>query len=404
MSVWQLNRDILHSVYSEWLGWKDLSRLDIAFVEKNIRVVWLTSLTDLRMHGRLARKKLLPDNKISMFYVWLRCRKVYCIEGFPVRLGVLEDLVRGLDLIANCPILRSIEIERWKNAKVRPDDSNLQNLVSAYCPKLTRLAMTNVRPCSVEHLRQLYQKCPNLVDLSIDGMITINPRRNSVTIEVRGSNEDWVVCLSDALRRRHYKQVTLRVATYYHPVGDLKSILGPYQIGIEASVLESSLITLLQDLPHLNRLHLIGGYRNGYTDAILTAIINEHANSLTELNISLHWYHLNCFHFSDKVLREMIEVCQLLTRLTISCCGLESLMAISNHSSLNMVNLYMAENVTEEMLDEFLLCDGKVKVMMMKRFSTLGEGTIGSYGYKCCYKFYKESHGWSKYKRNQLDE
>eukprot|EP00981_Chlorochromonas_danica_P004650 scaffold921_cov190-Ochromonas_danica.AAC.7 len=45
--IWQLPGDILHSVYSEWLGWKDVSRLDVACVGKSDREVWLTSLTDL---------------------------------------------------------------------------------------------------------------------------------------------------------------------------------------------------------------------------------------------------------------------------------------------------------------------------------------------------------------------
>eukprot|EP00981_Chlorochromonas_danica_P003581 scaffold661_cov162-Ochromonas_danica.AAC.6 len=81
---WQLPTDILHSVCSEWLRWKDLSRLDVACAEKTDREAWLSSLNDLRIS-----------------------------RGFPVSVSVLEDLVEGgLDIMESyCPALRSIEID-----------------------------------------------------------------------------------------------------------------------------------------------------------------------------------------------------------------------------------------------------------------------------------------------------
>eukprot|EP00981_Chlorochromonas_danica_P012089 scaffold4438_cov114-Ochromonas_danica.AAC.1 len=46
----QLPRDILHSVYSEWLSsWRDLSCLDVGCVGKEDREAWLCSLRELRM-------------------------------------------------------------------------------------------------------------------------------------------------------------------------------------------------------------------------------------------------------------------------------------------------------------------------------------------------------------------
>eukprot|EP00981_Chlorochromonas_danica_P013233 scaffold5987_cov222-Ochromonas_danica.AAC.3 len=111
MSVmWKLPTDILHSVYGEWLGWGDLARLDIACVEKNHREAWLSSLTDLRIsRGGVS----LSDAKKRMFCRWLVNRKVLCVEGFPVSVSVLEDLVGGvLDIMESyCPALRSIEID-----------------------------------------------------------------------------------------------------------------------------------------------------------------------------------------------------------------------------------------------------------------------------------------------------
>eukprot|EP00981_Chlorochromonas_danica_P011072 scaffold3715_cov249-Ochromonas_danica.AAC.1 len=73
MSVmWKLPRDILHSVYGEWLEWKDLTRLDVACVEKTDREAWLSSLTDLRIsRGDVS----LSDDEMRMFSMWLVNRK-----------------------------------------------------------------------------------------------------------------------------------------------------------------------------------------------------------------------------------------------------------------------------------------------------------------------------------------
>eukprot|EP00981_Chlorochromonas_danica_P009271 scaffold2583_cov109-Ochromonas_danica.AAC.1 len=73
MSVmWQLPTDILHSVYGEWLGRKDLARLDVACVEKTDREAWLSSLTDLRIsRGDMS----LSDAKMRIFSMWLVNRK-----------------------------------------------------------------------------------------------------------------------------------------------------------------------------------------------------------------------------------------------------------------------------------------------------------------------------------------
>eukprot|EP00981_Chlorochromonas_danica_P007184 scaffold1594_cov171-Ochromonas_danica.AAC.19 len=109
MSVWQLNRDILHSIYSEWLRWDHLPRLDIACIEKTDREEWLSSLIDLRMRGSL---KEMSRSRLKKFYMWLNTRQVFCVEEFPVRLEILRDLMEELNWKSHCPIIRSIKIVR----------------------------------------------------------------------------------------------------------------------------------------------------------------------------------------------------------------------------------------------------------------------------------------------------
>eukprot|EP00981_Chlorochromonas_danica_P001458 scaffold303_cov144-Ochromonas_danica.AAC.2 len=71
------------------------------------------------------------------------------------------------------------------------------------------------------------------------------------------------------------------------------------------------------------------------------------------------------------------------------CNGLESLVAVSKHSSLRDVELYLTESVTEEMLDGLLLDD---KVTWP---SSLVRARVRSHS--LCYEFNKKkSRHWSK--------
>eukprot|EP00981_Chlorochromonas_danica_P014935 scaffold9485_cov248-Ochromonas_danica.AAC.10 len=128
MSVmWQLPTDILHSVYGEWLRWEDLSRLDVACVEKTDREAWLSSLTDLRISRGGVR---VSKNKMGILSTWLVNRKVLCVEEFPVSVSVLEDLVGGgLDIMESyCPALRSIEINTSTASDLCKEDQLKSNL------------------------------------------------------------------------------------------------------------------------------------------------------------------------------------------------------------------------------------------------------------------------------------
>eukprot|EP00981_Chlorochromonas_danica_P005679 scaffold1172_cov180-Ochromonas_danica.AAC.6 len=439
--MWRLPRDILHRIYSQWLGWEDLSRLDVACVEKSIRNVWLTSLTDLKMTGEFNSWRS-SNQKMRLFYIWLNNRKdvtIWVDDTYgkfvdlsdSVVLSVLANKLRGnslikfsiQDQISSTLIENHIHLRRLD---ARMDDefsrapinllsylssvgdllkilefnwgycSNIDDLmvsVARSCPKLTRLVSSNSNPCSIGNLHDLYEQCPHLEDVCIAGTIETNDRMKSVTITVKCSNEDWAVCLSHALRRKNkYKQVTLRLSSLednYHPVYNLKSILEPYQICVITSAPEVTLISLLQDLPHLNSLHLEQVINNRYTDAILAAII-VHAKSLTELRVEDHIrgpINVTYFSYFDEVLSELITACQLLTKFRNSRFGIKSLIAISKHSSLREVELYMSQSLSEEILDGLLLDEN------VQWPSSLEVGIVGKRFY---YRFNKESHRWIK--------
>eukprot|EP00981_Chlorochromonas_danica_P011409 scaffold3999_cov196-Ochromonas_danica.AAC.5 len=119
----QLPRDILHSVYSEWLAsWRDLSCLDVGCVAKEDRETWLCSFCELKIRRVVNR---LSDKVISGWYEWVFSRKVFVVENFPVIVGVLGNLAVELDYGSYCPALRSIEVEDNMLASSLILDSNM---------------------------------------------------------------------------------------------------------------------------------------------------------------------------------------------------------------------------------------------------------------------------------------
>eukprot|EP00981_Chlorochromonas_danica_P010330 scaffold3130_cov188-Ochromonas_danica.AAC.3 len=470
---------------------------------------------------------------MRLFYMWLRSHNVFCVDGFPVRLRVLQDLVTGLDMKSFCPALRSIEIHDLKsndsmahlesnltvflrhcsslqemavlvedineypeqlcdavlsvlveelreNSLVKISlygvlrryesyviianllakhstslqDLHLSNtdgvemnviisrlidnrirlkvlcmcmcppatlapylssagelledlwvtgdrigllyntdgfvvLVATCCPKLTRLMMHETGPCSAQNLLYLYEKCPYLQDVFIPKMIQTDGYRKFVAIEVKGSNDDWAVCLSRILRRREYKQVTLRLfKDHYYPAANLKSMLEPCQICVEAfSSTETSLISLLQDLPHLNSLHVDQVGDNLYTDATVLAI-TEHAKSLTELFVAFDDNILHGYLIPDALAGKLIKNCPSLKTLSVLGCGLEIIMAASKLSNLTMIRITITHDVSQEMF-VWLLQDEKLQWS-----STLEIGYIGLSSTTATYVFNKESRRW----------
>eukprot|EP00981_Chlorochromonas_danica_P008123 scaffold2028_cov181-Ochromonas_danica.AAC.1 len=538
--LWKLPRDILHSVYGEWLEWKDLSRLDVACLGKSIRKVWLNSLTDLRlMTGKLTNEynAQLSGNTMKILYKWLESRRVFCVGDFLLSLDIIQDLVKVLNMDSFCPVLRSIEIRRldsYKNIRdycqlensliiflshchslqgvtIWADDNDryfaivlqvlteklkenslvqfslrgvlkyhksqvmianlfrkhtsslqhfnvdiidgiriddifftltenkihlrvlkvdigyrpsqsiasmipyissagylLENLeihshvntddlvisLATSCPKLIRLVIFNDITCSMENLRLLLEQCPHLQHLLILGTIHMYFKRMSVSIEVKGSNEDWIICLSHALRRRQCRRVILRLGEdYYHPVENLKCMLEPYEIRLETDAPEAPLISLMQNLPHLDSLHLSRFFVNQYTDIALVAM-TDHAKTLRDLLVAYDCTGTNNdgFRRCDMFLSELIQTCQLLQSLKMACCGLESLVAVSKHPCLRLVEITVTDSISKEMLDGLLL-DEKVTWP-----SSLLKGSVRSCPYRFSYRFNKKSRHWTKWR------
>eukprot|EP00981_Chlorochromonas_danica_P007148 scaffold1577_cov284-Ochromonas_danica.AAC.5 len=549
MNFWQLPQHALHSTYSEWLEWEDLSALDIACVGQTDRQVWLSSIADLHIECGLIFQGRIPADKLINLYQWLGKRKVL-VDGFLVRLDVLQHLIEGLDVKSYCPGLHSVQIfggrmydnlsncsysqvednlsvffshchgleevivklddqyvnelskhlnevilgvldERLKeNSLIKIDlqesyprdtkrpvmianllrkhalslqelhlsiregvdviistlieseihlkvlevslghnlsqpvdswllpylsssDSSSRGMamllevleikswietpfeidhclvsIAQSCPKLTQLLLRFAKPCSAANLRLLYEQCPHLEYVSIDGSLTTNNRRRTVSILVNDcNNDDWAVCLCYALRRSQFKQAALSLRGDYHTSANIKSMLEPYHLRVDAFAPESSLIALLQDLPHLNSLYVAKDHSYVYTDAILVAI-TQHAKSLSQLDMSVVHNYLHHFHFSDEALSEMIKTCKLLEILRLPTCAMESLTTVLKHSNLRDITMNVAESVSVEMLND-LLFDENVQ----RSAVALERGDVftrsGLY-----YKFNQGTHSW----------
>eukprot|EP00981_Chlorochromonas_danica_P004652 scaffold921_cov190-Ochromonas_danica.AAC.9 len=355
--------------------------------------------TLLTKHSCSLRDLSLNAMRLDLFFSSLIKNEVHlrvlvvCVVGD--RSQSIASLISYLSSTGD--LLESLNVERWLGY-YNIDDILVS--VATSCPNLIRLEFKGLATCSMEKVRLLYEQCPYLQDVSIrDTIDTISERRN-MTMYVKGPNEDWAVCLSHALRRRRrrrrrqYKKVTLiLIGCNYHPVGNLKSMLEPYDIHLD--IIESSnnsFISLLQDLPHLNSLYLGLLSCQHYIDATLTAIVTQHTKRLTELLMEFDDTDLNSAgpRVYDKRMSELIKACHSLERLKMPCDGLESLVAVSKHSSLRFVDLTITESVTEEILDGLLLDEN------VQWPSSLVSAIVRLY--ICYYEFDKDTSHWRKQK------
>eukprot|EP00981_Chlorochromonas_danica_P014385 scaffold7895_cov210-Ochromonas_danica.AAC.1 len=108
-------------------------------------------------------------------------------------------------------LLESLKVRRWSGLSVCYNIDDLMVSLATSCPKLIRVTCYGSITRSMDKVFLLYEQCPHLQDVVLDRAIDTNNNTNrSVSIWARGSNEDWAICLSYALRRRHYKKVALR--------------------------------------------------------------------------------------------------------------------------------------------------------------------------------------------------
>eukprot|EP00981_Chlorochromonas_danica_P011280 scaffold3838_cov183-Ochromonas_danica.AAC.1 len=125
----QLPRDILHSVYSEWLpSWRDLSYLDVGCVGEGDREAWLCSLSEVRIISGKSLKRV-SNESMRRWYEWVISRKVLVVERFPVRLRLFTNLTTELDFGSYCPYIHSIEIKNVLDTNEHALDSNMLSVL-----------------------------------------------------------------------------------------------------------------------------------------------------------------------------------------------------------------------------------------------------------------------------------
>eukprot|EP00981_Chlorochromonas_danica_P013012 scaffold5640_cov182-Ochromonas_danica.AAC.4 len=125
----QLPRDILHSVYSEWLSsWRDLSCLDVGCVGKGDREAWLCSLSEVRIIS-VNRLEGLSEESMRRWYEWVISRKVLVAEMFSVSLTAFANLTTELDFGSYCSYIRSILIQNDLDTTEYSLDSSLLSVL-----------------------------------------------------------------------------------------------------------------------------------------------------------------------------------------------------------------------------------------------------------------------------------
>eukprot|EP00975_Prorocentrum_lima_P018809 3962668-Prorocentrum_lima.AAC.1 len=86
-------------------------------------------------------------------------------------------------------LLESLKVRWYGSGSYNIDD--LMVSLATSCSKLTRMLFYGVVTCSMEKVRLLYEQCHLLQDAVIDEAIDTNSTSRSVSIWVKGPNEDW---------------------------------------------------------------------------------------------------------------------------------------------------------------------------------------------------------------------
>eukprot|EP00981_Chlorochromonas_danica_P014921 scaffold9428_cov200-Ochromonas_danica.AAC.4 len=192
--LWQLDRDVLHCLYSEWLGsWRDLRALDVACAGESggDRAAWLSSLSGLVMARGMNE---LPDyfrNKVVELYKWLGSRNVFLVEDFPVRLESLDDLQNALNLTTYCPDIRSIEIDRNEGTDDSRKEVNIKAMQDGFClflKQCRRLNSVTIKPHGSSFATIKIDEMLLSVmfkELKNNTLVKINLRIDSVSISLR---------------------------------------------------------------------------------------------------------------------------------------------------------------------------------------------------------------------------
>eukprot|EP00981_Chlorochromonas_danica_P003223 scaffold633_cov288-Ochromonas_danica.AAC.58 len=216
---WQLDRDILHCLYSEWLAsWRDLTALDVACVKDGDRDVWIFSLYEARMTK--APAKQLSNKAMIKFYSWLGSRNVLLVEEFPVRISVIVNLLAAFNLETYCPVIRSIEIDRHFNAPIF---------------KVLKRRKLNEKLCS------FLERCSRLQSVKVYG-------ENRLHSQIQRMDAVYLLALIDGLNENTLTTIDLSFYTAVPSIDQISSLLINHTSSLNILVLDvDSSMDLLVD-------------------------------------------------------------------------------------------------------------------------------------------------------------
>eukprot|EP00981_Chlorochromonas_danica_P008585 scaffold2237_cov175-Ochromonas_danica.AAC.7 len=130
-----MDEHVRNVILSQWLGWQDLSVLDTTCLGR-CRKHWLVAISKLTMSSAMIARRIPSDKNMIIFYNWLASRQVFLTKNFPVRLSLLDDLLR-FDHSSSSAI-RSVSISR-DSIKSSTDLISIEHGLSAWlgrCPNL----------------------------------------------------------------------------------------------------------------------------------------------------------------------------------------------------------------------------------------------------------------------------
>eukprot|EP00981_Chlorochromonas_danica_P013011 scaffold5640_cov182-Ochromonas_danica.AAC.3 len=316
----ELPRDILHSVYSEWLSsWRDLSCLDVGCVGEGDREAWLCSLSEVKMRNRLAYR-VLSDESMRMWYEWVISRKVLVAERFPVWLSVFANLATELDFGSYCPALRSIDIVNDISVEACPVRSNELSVLE-------------------ERLDLFVRQCVCLKEVSIDCGVNSDVRDLVLSVLTKGLEVNTLqsVCIKvcTSISTSTVNMIRQLLANHLTSIHDLEF---SYIEVSEESI--DRIMSILQEKPtHLKKLCLC-------IDHISLLQVSRYLSSggvtmhLEVLSIEKIFVMSKEDFTKGEILLHLGSACPRLRTLTVNVCGVGSYQTFNQFPVTKLLQLY----------------------------------------------------------------
>eukprot|EP01039_Chlorochromonas_danica_P007550 gene7548-8350_t len=305
--------DLCHLVLREWIEWRDLSCLDIAYLGSSRRLGWLTQISSLAVTQPPASSISTDDESLAIFYAWLFSRNVVACESFPVRLRVLTQA------LPSCPstyshTIRSIVIDKRTEQPLTTSD---------FINQLNALA-------------DFLNGCHHIESVKIDGKFILLSTGQMVNDDILIGERYEELLLSTIAaclgkNRLHNLEITSHYAQPHdnHPIHRLLinhvSTLRKFQLlDASRSVLpdgqSDSILEILSSHPfHLTKLILSSNKKGPTTSQFMNYLTSNGGKTLTELELE---YSLSSFQINDNILQS----------IAIACPNLRVLALLKNHA------------------------------------------------------------------------